>query len=880
MKDPPSDGRAARGPLPTLAIMPMSSPPAPDGAVGDPAPAAPDRDAPPGDGAAPTAAVRAVRSPVDVRDVRPRRVHRPSDLLGATLTTVAAVLVVILATYAQNTTTGVAEDVQGFATLLRRILFVPVNVLVGFTTVVVPIAVLTELALRRLGRQLLQAVVAAIAAMLVVAALYWTFLTFGSDDLVRGLSVRLGGEWTLLIPEYTAMLTALLTVAGPRNRRRSVAWSWNLLWVAVGVTLITAAVSLPGLGLALLVGRVAGLAARYLGGVDPERAYDAALLAGIRRAGVEPATVVRVPDPVLEADRTTVTAEAVAALPEGTRAQQALVRASGDRLYDVITDDGRHLDLLVFDGDRQVVGMLTRLWRSLRLRGLEGRSALSLRQATERAALLSYAARAAGVCTPQLLSIAEAEDSMLLLQETTGDAVPLSDLATEDVDDDVLHAIWDQLSLAHAAGIAHRSLTSDVILVERGPQGPRVSITAWELGDVASSELARRMDTMQLVALLALRVGAARAVDSAAGVLPAADIRSIGPLLQTVALPRRTRDEMRAHKEVLAELRSALVARLPEADVQPQQLVRFGARTILTILLTTVAVFVVLTYVNVAQIGTVLAESDWRYSALAAALGLVTLVGAALAFVAFSPVRLPVWRATLVQTAATFVALAAPAGIGPAALNLRMLTRRGVSGTLAGATVALVQVSQFVTTLLLLLVLTVTSGVHSPTSFSVSPAMLVALAVVAGLVGIAMLFPGVRTWVQRTVGPTMRQTLPRLIEVLGQPWRLALALGGNVLMTMGYVLAFDAALAALGQEASLVQVALVYLTGNTAGSVIPTPGGIGTVETALALGLSTVAGINLGVAGTVALLFRLLTFWIRLPLGWLAMRYLTRVGEL
>jgi len=126
----------------------------------------------------------------------------------------------------------------------------------------------------------------------------------------------------------------------------------------------------------------------------------------------------------------------------------------------------------------------------------------------------------------------------------------------------------------------------------------------------------------------------------------------------------------------------------------------------------------------------------------------------------------------------------------------------------------------------------------------------------------------------------MRQTLPRLIEVLGQPWRLALALGGNVLMTMGYVLAFDAALAALGQEASLVQVALVYLTGNTAGSVIPTPGGIGTVETALALGLSTVAGINLGVAGTVALLFRLLTFWIRLPLGWLAMRYLTRVGEL
>ncbi len=880
--------------------MPTSPTPAPDGAVDDPGPATgttgtttagatsttrttsttstlPGADLLPTD-PAPTGPVRAVRSPVDVQDVRPIRVHHPSDLLGATLTAVGAVLVVVLATYAQNTTTGVAEDVQGFATLLRRILFVPVNVLVGFTTVVVPIAVLTELALRRLGRQLLQTVLAAVAAMLVVAALVWTFETFGSETLVQGLSVRLGGTWRLTIPEYSAMLTALLTVAGPRSRRRTVAWSWNLLWVTTGVVLITAAASLPGIALALLVGRVAGLAVRYVGGVDPERAYGSALVAGLRRAGVVPASVVRVPDPVLEADRTAT--DTLAALPPATPARLALARTAGDRLYDVTTDDGQHRDVLVLDGDRQVVGMLTRLWRSMRLRGLEGRSSLSLRQATERAALLSYAASAAGVRTPQLLSIAEAQDSMLLVQETTGDAVPLSDLESEDVDDEVLRAIWAQLRLAHTAGVAHRALTSDVILVERSPDGPRVWLTAWEHGDVASSELARRLDTTQLVAVLALRVGAARAVGSAAEVLPDGEIEAIGPLLQTVTLPRRTREEMRAHKEVLAELRSALVARLPEADVQPQQLVRFGARTLLTILLTVVAVFVVLTYVNVAQIGPVLAESDWRYSVLAFALGLLTLLGAALAFVAFSPVRLSVWRATLVQTAATFVALAAPAGIGPAALNLRMLTRRGVSGSLAGATVALVQVSQFVTTLLLLLVLTVTSGVHSPSSFSVSPAMLIALAVVAGLVGTALLFPPVRTWVQRTVGPTMRQTLPRLIEVLGQPWRLALAIGGNVLMTMGYVLAFDAALAALGQEASLVQVALVYLTGNTAGSVVPTPGGIGTVETALALSLSTVAGINIGVAGTVALLFRLLTYWLRIPFGWLAMRYLTRIGEL
>ncbi|MBO9568821.1 MAG: flippase-like domain-containing protein [Cellulomonas iranensis] len=860
--------------------MPSTPTPAPDGAVGPTTPDAATPPTTPPTDTTPTAAVRAVRPTVDVQDVRTPRVHHPSSLLGAALATVGAALVVVLSTYAQNTTTGVAEDVRGFADLLRNVLFVPVNVLVGFTTVVVPIAVLTELAIRRLGRQLLQSVLAAVGAMLLVSALYWTFHTFGSQTLVQGLSVRLRGEWTLTIPEYSAMLTALLTVAGPRTRRRTVRWSWNLLWVATGVVLITAGASLPGIAVALLVGRVAGLGVQYLGGVDPERAYGAALLAGIRRAGVEPATVVRVPDPALEADRDDATVAAVAALPPATPARRALARASADRLYHVTTTDGRDLDLLVFDGDRQVVGMLTRLWRSLRLRGIEGRSALSLRQATERAALLSYAATAAGVRTPPLLSVSEAEDSMFLLQTGTDDAVPLSELDGDDVDDDVLREIWAQLRLAHKAGIAHRALTSEIILVQRTSHRPRVWITAWEQGDVAANELARRLDTTQLVALLALRVGATRALESAAAALPAAETESIGPLLQTVTLPRHTREEMRAHKEVLAELRSALVARLPEADVQPQQLVRFGARTILTILLTVVAVFVVLTTINIRDIGPVLAESDWRFSVLAFALGLLTLVGAALAFVAFSPVKLSVWRATLVQTAATFVALAAPAGIGPAALNLRMLTRRGVSGTLAGATVALVQVSQFITTLLLLLVLTVTSGLHSPTSFSVPPAALVALGVVAAGVGIALLFPGIRTWVQRTVGPTVRQTLPRLIEVLGQPWRLVLAVGGNVLMTMGYVLAFDACLAALGQQASLVQVALVYLTGNTAGSIVPTPGGVGAVDFALLTGLSTIANINPGVATTIALLFRVLTYWLRIPLGWIAMRHLQRTGEL
>ena len=76
-----------------------------------------------------------------------------------------------------------------------------------------------------------------------------------------------------------------------------------------------------------------------------------------------------------------------------------------------------------------------------------------------------------------------------------------------------------------------------------------------------------------------------------------------------------------------------------------------------------------------------------------------------------------------------------------------------------------------------------------------------------------------------------------------------------------------------------MKVAVVYLAGNTAGAIMPTPGGLGTVEVALTGGLTTI-GLNAGVAASVAVLFRVLTFWLRIPLGWVAMRVLQRSGEL
>jgi len=818
---------------------------------------------------------------VEVLDIPATRVRHPSDLLAVVLSALGLLLVLVLATFAQNTTTGVAEDVRTFASVLGRVLFVPVNVLVALVTLLVPVGVLADLAIRRRPRLMLETAAAAAAAAVLNGAAHWALVRFATPELVRTMSVWLDGSWQLTLPGYVAAVAGLLTLAGPRSVRRSVRWSWNALWMTVAITLVTAQVSLPGVGISLLIGRLAGMGLRYLTKVEPQRAYGDDLVAGVRQSGFHPVALTRVPDA-----ETHVAAahhpDGAPDLPEPAPASVALARTTRARVYQVRTVDDEVLDLVVLDGDRQVVGLLTRAWRSLRLRGIEGRSVVSLRQATERAALLAYAARAAGVRTPRLLRIGAAADSMLLIQEHPTDSVPLADLDPADLTDELMRSIWAQLLGAHRAGIAHRAVTSDVLLVAPpDASGHRhVWLTGWELGDVASSELARRIDVTQLLALLAARVGAERAVRSAAHAMAGDDLAAVGPLLQPISLPRRTREEIGSRKEVLADLRTQIVARLPEADVEPQRLVRFGARTVLTILITVVAAFVILTTINVRQIGEALATSDWRYSLLAYGLGLATLVASALTLVAFSPVKFGLWRATLVQTAGTFVALATPAGIGPAALNLRAMTRRGVSTSLATATVALIQVSQFVMTVVVLVVLMVTSGTQQQSVLPLSPTVLIVVAAVVALVAATLLVPAVRQWISARAMPTVRQTWPRFIEVVGQPKRVLMGLAGNVAMTLGYVLAFDASLTALGQHVSLVQVAIVYLLGTTLGSVVPTPGGVGTVEAALAAGLGTVAGLNPGVAFSVAVLFRVLTYWLRIPLGWAAMRGLQRIGEL
>lgn len=807
--------------------------------------------------------------PAHVVDIPESRVHRQADLLSLLGVLIGIVVVLLLGTYAHGTTQGITADVHGISGVLQRVLIAPVNLFSGIVTLVLPAAAIIDLAVRREPRRILEALGAAVAGFGVTLLTVWLVNWVGSDDLVNSLSVGVGDSKQVNMPAYIAGVAALLTVAGRRGSRRALTYSWNVLWAAIAVAVISGIVTLPAALATVLMGRFAGLSFRYLLGSTTDRAYGHTLVDGIERAGFSVKRLVRA-DPSM-----------ASSLADMDEISTALGRARHGRVYALTTPENHQLLVVALDADQHAAGFVTKLWSSWRLRGIDARADVSLRHSAEATALLSHAARSAGVRTARVLGLAQARDTMIIVYQRPLAARPLAELRPETVTDATLDAIWDQVTKAHAAGISHRALSADTVLVGHDDwvNLPTVWLTSWELGEVATSELAKRIDHAQVVGMLAAIVGPERAVDSAFRAVGRDGVEQFAPMLQSVILPRATRSALRASTTDLGQVRKDIVERLPDADVEPEQISRFGLRTVFALTAGIIAAYIVLASFNTEKVLDALRESNPLWLVAAVLWMLMTFVGAAIALMAFAPVRLPWSRAILAQVAAAYLALAAPAGVGPAALNMRLLTRRRVATPLAVATVALVQVSAVVVTVVGLLVLSLLTGSEGTLAQLPSGSVLVGVGVTALIVALAMTVPRVRQWAWGRLGPMMRQTWPRLAQVLGQPWRLALGLGGNLLLTVAYVGAFDSVLRAFGHELPLVDVTVLFLLGNAVGAIVPTPGGLGAVEGALIAGLTS-SGLAGSVAASIVVIFRLITYWARIPLGFFAMRFLQKRGEL
>ncbi|AOR30226.1 hypothetical protein BFF78_03355 [Streptomyces fodineus] len=261
------------------------------------------------------------------------------------------------------------------------------------------------------------------------------------------------------------------------------------------------------------------------------------------------------------------------------------------------------------------------------------------------------------------------------------------------------------------------------------------------------------------------------------------------------------------------------------------------------------------------------ADQGWLLLGATAAVG--TWAASALAQQGAVVRRLPRPRLVAAQFAASAANHLLPAGLGAGAVNLRFLMRCGLpAGRSASALAVKATAGAAVRLALIALLAPACPGLLRPPHLTPTT-LAVAL---GGLVLLAAL-PATPWWAR--CRRALSAVLADIRALHACPARAVALWGGSLAFAALHCLVLIAVTQAIELPLPPLQVALLYLAASSAAALLPTPGGLGSLDAALALAL-TVSGAPGSAAASAVLGYRLLTVWLPLLPGLLVLALLVR----
>ncbi|MFD4509880.1 YbhN family protein [Streptomyces sp. NPDC058457] len=266
-----------------------------------------------------------------------------------------------------------------------------------------------------------------------------------------------------------------------------------------------------------------------------------------------------------------------------------------------------------------------------------------------------------------------------------------------------------------------------------------------------------------------------------------------------------------------------------------------------------------------------LADADGEWLVLACLAALATWVCAAVAQQGAVVEQLPKGRLVAVQFAAGAANHLLPAGAGAAVVNLRFLTRCGLSTRSSATALAVKAAVGGIVRCVLGVALLVASPGTVPLSVRI-PHVLVLLPVAAGAAVLAVAISG-------RLGRVVSRALADVRDVHRCRARACALWGGSVAFALLHAGVVVAVVHAIGLGLPTSRVVMAYLVASGAAALLPTPGGLGSLDAALAVGL-TAAGAPGPAAVSAVLGYRLLTGWLPMLPGLLVLALLARRSAL
>ena len=778
-------------------------------------------------------------SHLEVVESWPARIRRPLDLLRLVGLVAGLLLLVAVGVVARDTGRGADADIARLVGHVPALVRSALGLVSAFGALAFPVALMVREVVRGNRRGLLEALLTGFLAIGIAQGLNRVLAAFPSTALYGALTASSGAPAARPLDTYLTALFAFATVVGVAEDR-----PWRrLLGGVTAVYVLSAVASTSATLLSLLVspvlGMLVGIAVRYAAGSVNESPDGARIAAALARQGFPLARLEQVP-----ADQT------------------------DHRAFRATAVTGALLDVQVFDRELITSGAAYKLYRIVRLRAeLAPAPALSLERVTEHRSLLALTAQTLGVRTPRLLAgLPCGPDSIVLVYECPV-AAPLDAPTDAQLDD-----LWGCVCALHASHVTHRALTAGRILAD--PQG-RVVLPIPVTGAVFAGDLRVNVDRAQLLITTAQMAGPVRAVDSARRNLSDDELAAVLPVLQPIALPAATRRVVKQNAGLLDDVRAEIQAQTHHQPPQLANVERFRPQAILSLVAVIIAGYLIVGQLSSVDVRTVFAGAHWQWVPFVLLASALTYVAAAVSLTGYVRETLPFGRTVLAQLAASFAGFVTPPAVGGLATNARYLQKAGVPATGIATGLGLSQAVNAASHVLLLVAFAAATGASADAGLPVPGWAFVVLGGAAGLGLLALAFPRTRHWLGVRLLPPLRQSVSRLADLVTTPPKLAEALLGVLALNAAYIAALWFAVLAFHGPISLASAAVVYLTGAAIGSAAPTPGGLGAVELALSTGL-----VAIGVPGTEALsavlLFRVATFWLPVPFGWLALDWLRR----
>ncbi|HJQ00800.1 MAG TPA: lysylphosphatidylglycerol synthase transmembrane domain-containing protein [Jatrophihabitans sp.] len=784
------------------------------------------------------AAVAAATSGVRIVDTPSGRVRQSLDLVRLVALLLAGLLLLGIGIVARETSRGLNDDLARLLGEVPHVFIRGFSLLASFGALAVPLAFMAREIVRSQTRRLIEALLTGLVAIAVVEGLDRLVGHYPASRAYEALT-RVGAGGT--IRPFDTYLVALLAFVAVTGVALEPLWSGLLVAVTslyvLSVFTATQA-SLLSLILSLIIGSFVGVAVRYAAGRASKRPTAEQLVAALGARDIRLRSFERAED------------------------------SDAGRVYQARAVDGRELEVHVLDRELIASGAVSNVYRLIRIRKeIAPAPALSLERVAEHRSLLSMAAAVAEVPIPALLAgVRCGPDAIALVYEHRVGS-PLADPSA-----DQLEQLWQIANRLHRNRVTHRGLTATEIRID--PHGA-VLLPIPKDGTAFATDLRITLDRVQLLVSTAELAGVDRAVSSARRVLTDAQLSAIVPVLQPIALSRQAREAIKHDTGLIDAIREAIQGEVPAPASELVRVERVRPRTIVSVVAGLVAAYFIVGQLSSVHLRTVLSGARWRWVPLVLAASAASYLAAALSLTGYVRERLSFPRTTLVQLAASFAGFVTPPSVGGLAVNIRYLRKARVSITGAATSVGLSQVVNGVSHVLLLIGFAAATGASAHHSLPIPGWAFSAIGALVTLAAVALALPATRRWLLARLLPPLREAMPRLLNLLTNPVKLAEGVLGAVLLNACYITALWFSVHAFAGGVSIPQVAVVYLAGAAIGSVAPTPGGLGAVEVALSTGL-TAAGMASSAAISAVLLFRLATFWLPVPVGWLAFHWLQR----